>query len=250
MSSVATSKTSSGTGLRMLPLLVFFETDSTVRAAMTGIQRFRRIVYEDSLSIAPDIERIVVVSKEESIQQHKDELRKPNTRVIAISEQRFRDGRSDGAVYSYLPPNTPAELLERVIDNAIDHIHLLQTRHAINERLRGVTREIRELNAIGAALSAEHDTGKLLELILTKCREITHSDAGSLYLVDTVEPAEMQREFGLLSSPTEQNAQPHDNGTVQHPHPLVSELLKGMEPSKRLRFKVAQNDSVQVPFKE
>jgi HD-GYP domain-containing protein (c-di-GMP phosphodiesterase class II) len=250
MSSVATPKTSSSAGLRVLPLLVFFDTDSKVRAAVTGIQRFRRIAYEDSLSIAPDIERIFVVSKEEFIQQHKDELRKPNTRVIAISEQRFRDARSDGAVYSYLPPNTPADLLERVIDNAIDHIHLLQTRHATNERLRGVTREIRELNAIGAALSAEHDTGKLLELILTKCREITHSDAGSLYLVDTVEPAEMQREFGLLAPSAEQKAQTHDNGTVQHPNPLVSQLLKGMEPSKRLRFKVAQNDSVHVPFRE
>src|ERR671936_877041 len=106
MSSVATAKASSSAGVRVLPLLVFFESDSIVRAAVSGIQRFRRIVYEDSLSIAPDIERIVVVSKEEFIQQHKDELRKPNTRVIAISAQRFRDGRCDGAVYSYLPLNT------------------------------------------------------------------------------------------------------------------------------------------------
>jgi HD-GYP domain-containing protein (c-di-GMP phosphodiesterase class II) len=248
MSSVATPKVSSSAGLRVLPLLVFFETDAKVRAVVTGIQRFRRIAYEDSLGIAPDIERIVVVSKEEFIQQYKDELRKPNTRVIAISERRFRDARSDGAVYSYLPPNTPTELLERVIDNAIDHIHLLQTRHATNERLRGVTREIRELNAIGTALSAEHDTSKLLELILTKCREITHSDAGSLYLVDTV--AEMQREFGLLPPSAERNAQAYNDGTVEHPSPLVSQLLKGMEPSKRLRFKVAQNDSVRVPFRE
>ena len=249
MSSVATPKTTSSAGVRVLPLLVSFESDSIVRAAIGNIQRFRRITYEHSLSIPPDIERIVVVSKEEFIQQHKDELRKPNTRVIAISAQRFRDGRSDGTVYSYLPPSTSPELLERVIDNAIDHIHLLQTRHATNERLRGVTREIRELNAIGAALSAEHDTGKLLELILTKCREITHSDAGSLYLVDIVEPAELQREFGL-SLRAEHSAPKHDNGTTQHPNPLVSQLLRRMEPTRRLRFKVAQNDSVPVPFKE
>ena len=248
MSSVATPKTSSSVGLRVLPLLVFFDNDARIRALVSGIHRFRRISYEESLSIAQDVERIVVVSKEEFIQRHKDELRKPGTRVIAISESRFRDARSDGAVYSYLPPNTPTELLERVIDNAIDHIHLLQTRQATNDRLRGVTREIRELNAIGAALSAEHDTSKLLELILTKCREITHSDAGSLYLVDTVEPAEVQREFGLVASSTE-NAT-HGNGTLKHPNPLVSQLLQSMEPNKRLRFKVAQNDSVRVPFRE
>src|SRR5262249_4543615 len=84
----------------------------------------------------------------------------------------------------------------------------------------------------------------------TKCREITHSDAGSLYLVDIVQPAEMQREFGLLTSSAGEGGRRHDNGTVQHPNPLVSQLLRSMEPSKRLRFKVAQNDSVQVPFKE
>ena len=53
--------------------------------------------------------------------------------------------------------------------------------------MSGATQEIHELNQIGAALSAQHDTGKLLEMILTKSREITHADAGSLYLVETVE---------------------------------------------------------------
>src|SRR5689334_15551705 len=43
-------------------------------------------------------------------------------------------------------------------------------------------RELGELNAIGIQLSAEHDLDVLLETILTKAREITRSDAGSLYL--------------------------------------------------------------------
>src|SRR5204863_8949609 len=105
-------------------------------------------------------------------------------------------------------------------------------------------------NAIGAALSAEHDTGKLLELILTKCREITRSDAGSLYLVDMVDPAEIQREVGLLQSGEPQNEQVHGNGTLVHPNPLVSQLLQCMEPAKRLRFKLQQSDSTYVPFRE
>src|SRR5690349_23335953 len=40
------------------------------------------------------------------------------------------------------------------------------------------------------SLSAEHDAGKLLDMILTKCREITNADAGSLYLVEQTEPAD------------------------------------------------------------
>jgi HD-GYP domain-containing protein (c-di-GMP phosphodiesterase class II) len=54
----------------------------------------------------------------------------------------------------------------------------------IEQELAALTRQLEELNRIGAALSAERDTKRLLELILTKAREITCADAGSLYLVE------------------------------------------------------------------
>ena len=43
---------------------------------------------------------------------------------------------------------------------------------------------VEQLLDIGAALSNTHDLGQLLNLILSKSREITCSDAGSVYLVD------------------------------------------------------------------
>jgi HD-GYP domain-containing protein (c-di-GMP phosphodiesterase class II) len=68
-----------------------------------------------------------------------------------------------------------------------------------------LARQLEELNRIGAALSEERDVARLLELIVTKAREITSSDAASLYLV---------------------------------------------EPSGgHLRFVVAQNNSIDVPFR-
>jgi signal transduction histidine kinase len=51
--------------------------------------------------------------------------------------------------------------------------------------LARATRELRELIGIGIRLAAERDSDALLDLILTTAREITWSDAGSLYLVDT-----------------------------------------------------------------
>jgi len=45
-------------------------------------------------------------------------------------------------------------------------------------------RDLQELTKIGVLLSSEKDTDKLLELILTKSREITNCDAGSLYLIE------------------------------------------------------------------
>src|SRR6202165_1734060 len=118
------------------------------------------------------------------MKQNYSQLRVPNVRVLALAKSRFKNPRTDGAVYAYLPPDIPTELLERTVDNALDHIHLVQTRHEVNERLAGVTQEIHELNQIGVALSAEHDTPKLMETILTKSREFTRSDAGSIYLVE------------------------------------------------------------------
>lgn len=43
---------------------------------------------------------------------------------------------------------------------------------------------VEQLLAIGTALSSTYDLGELLTLILTKSREITSSDAGSVYLID------------------------------------------------------------------
>lgn len=79
--------------------------------------------------------------------------------------------------------------------------------------------QLEELNRIGAALSAELDTRRLLDLILTKAREITDSDAGSLYVVENAD------EGSSVSGQDE-------------------------EPARRLRFIAAQNDSVSVPFRE
>jgi len=96
----------------------------------------------------------------------------------------------------------------------------------MNDRsdLSSLTRQLEELNRIGAALSAERSTARLLELILTKARAITGSDAGSLYVV---EPVAADDSPDLRQPPTEES-----------------------EPQRRLRFTVAQNDRVSLPFRE
>ncbi|RMG06843.1 MAG: phosphohydrolase, partial [Cyanobacteria bacterium J055] len=47
---------------------------------------------------------------------------------------------------------------------------------------------IEKLLDIGVALSGSYNLGELLNLILSKSREITCSDAGSVYLVDKSDP--------------------------------------------------------------
>ena len=60
---------------------------------------------------------------------------------------------------------------------------LAAVRHARSAAVER-TRELAELGAIGIALTAERDLGKLLALILSHARRVTESDAGSLYLVE------------------------------------------------------------------
>jgi len=243
-------KPSVSTALRTMPAVIAIEGDDVAFRALKGIQRYARLKFADLEG--RDAETIVLVSSERLLSQLQTSLRAPNVRVIALSDKRFADPRMDGAVYGYLPPTTPPNLVERMLDNALDHIHLLQTRREINERLAGATKEISELNAIGAALSAEHDTEKLLELILTKSREITRSDAGSLYLVEetTKEP----------EAPVLDPALPEPGGTAEEPavqpEPALefggAKLVVSREANakKLMRFKLAQNDTVTIPFRE
>ena len=71
------------------------------------------------------------------------------------------------------------------------------------------TREIQEITRVSVALSTVQDYDELLQLILSQTRQVTQSDAGSLYLVEAADT-----------------------------------------PAPRLRFKLAQNDTLSVGFKE
>jgi HD-GYP domain-containing protein (c-di-GMP phosphodiesterase class II) len=214
-----------------LPLLVYFDEDNAGRQALAEPRRYKKLPFSILDGQPPEVERIVITTSEEHIREHLDALRAPNVRIIALSEKRFADPRLDGAIYAYVPPGTPPALLERMMENALDHIRLLDSRRELNQKLGDAVREISELNQIGAALSAEHDTEKLLDLILTKLRAITQSDAGSLYIV---EAAESDAE---ISAP----AADESGKLIMRQH---------KEPRKRLRWKLVQNDTMAVPFRE
>jgi len=244
MSTSSISKPAASSTLRVLPLLVCFDEEIELRRNLVGIPRYRRISFESSLKLPADVERIIIRGDESLLARFYDEIRKPSCRLIAFTDHRFHDPRLDALVYAYLPTSTPHPLLERTVDNALDHIHLIHVREQINERLRGVTREIQELNKIGAALSAEHHLDRLLELILTKSRHITNADAGSLYLVEATQEEEVR-------SGMHHAALPENAGTNGLP---AAALVKIEEDErlrhKRLRFKLAQNDSIVIPFRE
>jgi len=206
---------------RKLPSAIYFHADERARAAVMRCGRIQHTSFESMDSSYPGGASVFVIADQQLFAENLKLLRSPDVRVIVLADERFRDARLDGTAYAYLPLSSPAPLLERMFDNAVDHMHLVQTRREASDKLALANSEIYELNHIGAALSAEHETRELLELILTKCREITRADAGSLYLVEEADPTEEDR-------------------SVRDHH----------KPKKYLRFKMAQNDTVKVPFRE
>jgi HD-GYP domain-containing protein (c-di-GMP phosphodiesterase class II) len=244
MTTTAQAKPIFAPGTRPLPMVVFFESDDAVKRMLIDMKRYRKVSVESLANAPADVEWVVLVTHESQLAAHDRTFRRPNARILALSDRRFKEPRYDGAVYAYLPPAVPLEILERMIDNAIDHIQLLANRREINDKLIGATREIHELNQIGAALSAEHDTQKLLDMILTKSREITSADAGSLYLVESAEEP---------ASPAAGSAGGTTAELVAGAKGELAEAMKLVtrsEGRKRLRVKLAQNDSVNIPFRE
>jgi HD-GYP domain-containing protein (c-di-GMP phosphodiesterase class II) len=109
-------------------------------------------------------------------------------------------------------PVTAARLRLR-LERALEALHGRRLLRQLDAALTRKSRELHEVNKIGVALSAERDIDALLALILGKCREITAADAGSLYLVERGKDDDSARD-------------------------------------DKLRFRLAQNDTVVVPFEE
>ena len=61
-----------------------------------------------------------------------------------------------------------------------------------------LAQRLRYLNEIGLALSAERNIGRLLKIILSKSRELTSSDAGSLYLIEKTKGSDGQEQRTLF----------------------------------------------------
>ena len=112
--------------------------------------------------------------------------------VVALVDTATADAPPP-ACYAYLTKPVTPFILAVALRNAGEHARL--GREAEEAR-----RQLEDLNAIGVRLSAERDTDALLALILTKAREVTRSDAGSLYLVEELDGGPRRLRFKLTQN--------------------------------------------------
>lgn len=112
-------------------------------------------------------------------------------------------------IFAVVPRQVSSLALGKTVEKAFESLHAQEEHHRTRRELRRAVSDLETLNKIGVALSTERNTDSLLELILSKSREITSADAGSLYLVE-----------------------------------------EESDGSKHLVFKLTQNDSHSVPFRQ
>jgi HD-GYP domain-containing protein (c-di-GMP phosphodiesterase class II) len=215
------------------------EGDLVARAVMDGVVKLRPAFWRDPKlrSIAG---QVLLASSEQALAENWENLGHGAVRIIALREACYQDPRLDAAVFAYLPPSTPIPLVGRMIENALRDIRRDKLHQRSQEQLRIASAEIDELNRIGVALSAEHKIPKLLEMILTRARQMTAADAGSIYLVEAAQD-------DLWSCSPES-------------HPAITASIQELEidwrePAVRsrpagLQFMWAQNDAVSVPFEQ
>jgi HD-GYP domain-containing protein (c-di-GMP phosphodiesterase class II) len=140
----------------------------------------------------------------------------PQLRLIGVIGKSAPQKTRGMEWFAWLSRDSVRAVVEKTVSAAFGSMELQAQQRKAFEDLARTEREMEQLHEIGIALSAARDANAVLELILTKAREITAADAGSIYLIE------------------EKRADGEANG----------------EARQFLRFKMSQNDSIKLPWQD
>ncbi len=116
---------------------------------------------------------------------HRDALRlDTRTAVVGVGLAEPPKWLADESVYVDLPADPSAPMLLSAIKHAFQFLYQKQRADQLDKQLSERTRELQQVAEVGAALSTVRDHSVLLTVILSKARELSRADAGSLYLLD------------------------------------------------------------------
>ena len=108
------------------------------------------------------------------------------TAVVGIGLTEQPRWLTDESIYFHLPENPSPAALLNAVKRAYQFLYQKLRADQLERQLGERTRELREVSEVGIALSTERDHSVLLTMILSKARELSRADAGSLYLLDDV----------------------------------------------------------------
>ena len=106
------------------------------------------------------------------------------TAIVGLGLGEAPEWLRDDSLYVPLPDNPEPAALVWALRRAYQFLHQKSRADQLERVLTERTRELREINEIGIAMSTVRDHSVLLTMILSKARELSRADAGSLYLLD------------------------------------------------------------------
>jgi len=109
------------------------------------------------------------------------------TAVLGIGLAEQPKWLNDNNIYLHLPANPSETMLLDSVKRAYQFLYQKVRADQLERLLSERTRELQEVSEVGAALSTVRDHAVLLTMILSKSRELSRADAGSLYLLDEIE---------------------------------------------------------------
>jgi HD-GYP domain-containing protein (c-di-GMP phosphodiesterase class II) len=137
--------------------------------------------------------RVVLIDSAISGNGGARDISDPRTAIVGIGLSEQPKWLRDESVYFDLPENPSPSSLLNAVKRAYQFLYQKMRADQLERQLSDRTRELREVGEVGIALSAERDHSVLLTTILSKARELSRSDAGSLYLLDEFEGQQVLR---------------------------------------------------------
>ncbi|HEV7763833.1 MAG TPA: HD domain-containing phosphohydrolase [Thermoanaerobaculia bacterium] len=108
----------------------------------------------------------------------------PRTAVVGVGLAEQPRWVADDSIYLQLPANPSTAVLLNAVKRAYQFLYQKQRADQLEHQLTDRTRELQQVAQVGVSLSTVRDHSVLLTMILSKARELSRSDAGSLYLLD------------------------------------------------------------------
>ena len=115
------------------------------------------------------------------------------TAIVGVGLAEQPSWLRDDNVYLAVPDDPSSTLLLGAVKRAYQFLYQKLRADQLERQLSDRTRELQEVSAVGIALSTERDHSVLLTKILSKARELSRADAGSLYLLDHIDGKDVLR---------------------------------------------------------
>jgi HD-GYP domain-containing protein (c-di-GMP phosphodiesterase class II) len=144
-------------------------------------------------ALSPDGRSLRVVLLDPAINNGRPASMDGRMAVVGIGLDDEPKWLENDCIYIALPENPSRHSLVSAVKRSFQSLHQKLRAEQLERQLSERTRELRELSEVGIALSTERDHSVLLTTILSKARELSRSDAGSLYLLDEVNGEKMLR---------------------------------------------------------